>query len=107
MTKEEEISLLEKLKESDNFGQYFSQDIDIMVENIRNDKRITEDVPSTTEGFAQKLIKGCGGDIPSEVEIVLDNYIGKRFIIIEKHKQGWGLDDDEIDYLIDNLRDTN
>lgn len=107
MTKEEEISLLEKLKASDNFGQYFGQDIEFMIENIQNNKHIADGCATTTEGFTQKLIKECGGDIPSEVRDCLETYVGKRFVIVEKHKQGWGLDDDEIDYLIDNLRDTN
>ena len=114
LSKEEEINLLQQLKCDSYFHQFFSDaDIDQMCENIRNDFQIQSECSfMLNSNFYERQFESLCKDIlgalppvgtPDDIYDVLVVRWGLRNIILYKHEKGLTLNQNEIDYLIENL----
>lgn len=125
MDKKQEIAVLQSLVGDTYFNQFFGKhDIDQMCENIKNDfpietdcqfyqkavflqQKVEEEKAKQKEiyrNYAKGLIDDFDGDIPEEIHDRLVDSVGELFIIDYKREQDYGLSDDEIDWMIDELK---
>lgn len=125
MDKKQEIAVLQSLVGDTYFNQFFSKhDIDQMCENIKNDfpiemccqfyqkaaalqQQVEEEKAKQEEiyrNYAMGLIDDFGGDIPEEIHDRLVESVGELFIINYKREQDYDLSDNEIDWMIEQLK---
>ena len=124
MTRQEEIQALQSLKGDTYFAQKFGQDIDVMCENIKCDhpielncsfmakedalrKAMKEQQEKSKDkfmAFAQDVILSASMSTATDITKVVEGYIGKDAVIKFKHANDIQLTDEEIDYLISNLK---
>lgn len=124
MTKQEEIQTLQSLKGDTYFAQKFGQDIDVMCENIARDfpielncsfmtkedalqKALKEQQKKSKDKFmtfAENVILSASMSTAADINKVVEGYIGKDAVIKFKHANNIQLTDEEIDYLVNNLK---
>lgn len=121
MDKKQEIEILQSLKGSTYFADFFgSDDIDQMCDNIKNDfgieysckfyrkasifeRQVMEAKEKSKEdkkNFVRGLIEDFEGNIPMQIYDRLVDSVGQLFIINFKRERQYTLTEAEIDWLI-------